>query len=82
MIEPNEVIDVGMRDKHVGELEDFSHAETVEAPEVEEHSPPLVVKADEKNGILERSIDETGRESVRHNLWSTTPASPPQVPFL
>jgi hypothetical protein len=70
-----------MRDKYVGEFKDLSHAETAEAAEVEEHSPFLIVKADEENGVLERTVDETGRESVRHNLWSTTPASLPQAPF-
>ena len=81
MIEPDEVIDVRMRDKHVGELKDLPHAEAVEAAEVEEHSPSLVVKADEENRVLEHTVDETRRESVRHNLSSTTPASRPQAPL-
>ncbi len=78
MIEANEVIDVRMRDKHVGELKDLFYAETVDAAEIEEHSPPFIVKADEKDRILERTIDEASRESIGHSLWSTTPGSLPQ----
>ena len=35
MIEPDELIDMRMRDKHIGELKNLSHAEAVEAAEIE-----------------------------------------------
>jgi hypothetical protein len=68
-------------DEHVGELKDLSHAQRINATEVEEHSPPLIVKPDEEDRIFKYTVDETGREPIGHNLRSTTPASPPQGLF-
>jgi hypothetical protein len=70
-----------MRDKHVGKLKNLSYAQTVEAAEVEEHSPSLIMKTDKENGVLKSTVEESGGESVRHNLRNTTHASLPQVPF-
>jgi hypothetical protein len=67
VIEPDEMIDVRMGDEHVGQLEDLSHAQRINATEVEEHSPSLIVKPDEENRIFKHTVDETRREPIGHD---------------
>jgi hypothetical protein len=68
MIEADEVVDVRMGDKYVGELEDVSRGETVETAKVEKHGASFIMKGDEENRILKRAIEETGRKSVCHSI--------------
>src|SRR5579872_6707967 len=65
-IEAEEVVEMGMRDEDLVDLEDAPRGQRRDIAEVEEDCPPLEQGLDEDRGIAETAIDEHGMDQRPH----------------
>ncbi len=66
VIEADEMIDMGMRDKDVGEFVHIAQAESVDPSQVEKQGPALVPKANKQHRVLKWTVDQSGMKGIGH----------------
>ena len=59
-VKADEVVDMGVGDKGVGNLEKLGRPAVSQLPHIKEQGPPFPENLDEKRRVLERIVDELG----------------------
>ena len=67
-VEPDEMIDVRMGYKHIGDLLEFARTELVYIADVKEQGPFFMCDSQEKRGVLKGAVDKTMDERWFHGV--------------
>jgi hypothetical protein len=65
-VEPDQVVDMGMRDENLTDLECFPGCEEVQVAAVEEQGFTAMGQADIESGVAEGIVNESGIEDGSH----------------
>src|SRR6266496_4142834 len=72
-VEAEEVVEMGVRDKHLVDAEDPAHRQGGDVAEVEQDGAPLEQRLDEHRRIAETAVDEHGMKEWPHFVFARKP---------
>jgi hypothetical protein len=65
-VEPDQVVDMGMRDENIANFEHFPGCEVVQIAAIEEQGFAAMSQADIESGVAEGIVNESGIEDGSH----------------